>query len=74
MTAPSRNLKVLAWAVVLAATAALASMALGYPKEVADPILGGEWQCSRTAFMTSCTRTLPATQSSRTGPIQFRRA
>ena len=76
MTAPYRNRKVLAWAAALVLTGALVSIALGYPKPVADPVLGGEWQCSHTAFMTSCTRTAPAPvrHSLRTSPIAVRRA
>jgi hypothetical protein len=58
MTAPFRN-KALVWAAALVLTAAFVSIALGYPKEVAHPVLGGEWQCNRTAFLTSCTRVAP---------------
>jgi hypothetical protein len=72
MTALSRNLKVLAWAAALALTAALVSIAFGYPKEVSDPILGAEWRCSQTAFRTSCTRTPPAQQSLGTSSVLFR--
>lgn len=72
MTAPSRNRKLLAIAAVLVATAALVSIALGYPREAAGPILGEEWQCSRMAVLTSCSRTAPAQQSLRTSPILFR--
>jgi hypothetical protein len=75
MTAPSRNRKVLAWAAALVLAVALFSITLGYPKKVADPVLGAEWQCSHTAFLTSCTRIAPprARQSLRTSPILFRR-
>lgn len=74
MTAPFRNLKIIAWAAALVLTAALVSIALGYPKQVDDPVLGSGWQCSRTAFLTSCTRiaSRPALQSLRTNPIAFR--
>ena len=71
MTAPFLNLKVLAWAAVLVLTAAIVSIGLGRPKQVADTVLGGEWQCSRTAFLTSCTRIAPkpALQNARPNPI-----
>ena len=71
MTAPFLNLKVLAWAAVLVLTAAIVSIGLGRPKQVADTVLGGEWQCSRTAFLTSCTRIAPkpALHNLRTNPI-----
>jgi hypothetical protein len=72
MTAPSRSRKLRATAVVLVLMAVLVSIALCYPKQVADPVLGGGWRCSRTAFVTSCTRTAPAQQSLRTSPILFR--
>ena len=74
MTAPFLNLKVLAWGAALVLTAAIVSIGLGRPKQVADTVLGGEWQCSRTAFLTSCTRIAPspARQSFRASPILFR--
>lgn len=32
-------------------------VALGYPKQVSEPRLGADWQCTRTAFfVTTCTR------------------
>ncbi len=70
MTAPSRNRMRLAFAAVLILTAALVSTLLCYPNEVADPVLGSEWKCSHTAFLTSCTHLAPAPlqQSLRTGP------
>jgi hypothetical protein len=37
-------------------TAALLAVALAYPRTVSDPTLGGDWQCRRTIFVTSCTR------------------
>ena len=74
MTAPFLNLKVLAWAAALVLTAAIVSIGLGCPKQVADTVLGGEWQCSRTAFLTSCTRIAPkpALHNLRTNPIVLR--
>ncbi len=74
MTAPSRNRKVLAWAAALVLTAAVVSVALGYPRNVPDPVLGDEWQCSQAAFLTSCTRIAPAPtrQSLGTSPVLFR--
>jgi hypothetical protein len=71
MTAPFLNLKVLAWVTALVLTAALVSIGLDRPKQVADTVLGGEWQCSRTAFLTSCTRIAPkpALHSVRPNPI-----
>jgi hypothetical protein len=74
MTAPLRNRRHLAWTVGLTLTAALVSVVLSYPKEVAHPVLGDEWKCSHTAFLTSCTRIAPspARQSFRASPILFR--
>lgn len=70
MTTPSRNRWLLAVAAVLVSTVAFASILLCYPKDVADPVLGSEWKCSHTAFLTSCTHVAPALvqQSLRTGP------
>lgn len=32
-------------------------IALSYPKQVSEPRLGADWQCTRTAFfVTTCTR------------------
>jgi hypothetical protein len=75
MTAPSRNRKLLAWAAALVLTATLVSIALGYGKEVADPVLGSEWQCRHTAFLTSCTHIAPSPvqHSLQYSPVQFRR-
>ena len=74
MTAPFLNLKVLAWAAALVLTAAIVSIGLGRPKQVADTVLGGEWRCSRTAFLTSCTHIAPkpALHNLRTNPIALR--
>jgi len=70
MTAQSRKRRLLAFVAVLVSTLALVSIVLAYPKEVADPVLGNEWKCSQTAFLTSCTRLAPAPvqQSLRAGP------
>ena len=75
MTAPFRYRKALAWAAALVLTAAFVSIGLGYRKQVDHPVLGAEWRCSRTAFLTSCTRTArePALQSLQVSPIVFRR-
>lgn len=57
MTAPLRPPKTIRWvAVTLVAAAALVSIAVSYPRRVAQPVLGGDWQCSRTAFLMSCSR------------------
>jgi hypothetical protein len=62
MTAAQRKRRVFAISVVaLAATAAALSVALAYPQPFADPLLGSGWQCSRTLFLTSCTRVEQAT-------------
>ena len=54
MTARShRNAVVL----LVIACAAAFSVAFGYPRPMSHPILSDGWQCSRIAFMTSCTRT-----------------
>lgn len=34
----------------------VASIALTYPTEVAHPALGDEWQCHRSAIVTTCRR------------------
>jgi len=60
MTAPSRTRRLLALAVALVSTVALVSIVLSYPKEVADPVLGSDWKCTHTAFLTSCTQVAPA--------------
>jgi len=56
MRALSRHGKALTVALMLATAAALVSFALAYPKPVSHPLLGSDWRCSRTAFLTSCTR------------------
>lgn len=43
-------------AATLASIAALATIALAYPKPITMPALGAGWQCRATAFSTSCTR------------------
>lgn len=70
MTAPFRTRRLLALAAALVSTVAVVSVVLSYPKEVADPVLGSEWKCSHTAFLTSCTHIAPAPvrQSLRSGP------
>ena len=70
MTGPFRNRRLLALAAALVSTVALVSIVLSYPQEVADPVLGNQWKCSHTAFLTSCTRLGPAPvrQSLRIGP------
>jgi hypothetical protein len=52
----------------LAGIAALLAVTLAYPQPVADPGLGGGWQCRRAMFLTTCTRVervTPAAQISR---------
>lgn len=56
MAGKLRNHKTLAFITATVACAALVSFALAYPKPVSDPRLGGGWQCSKTMFVTSCTR------------------
>ena len=47
----SRILAIAAVALVAAGVA----IAVGHPQEVAEPILGNEWQCSRTVLLvTTC--------------------
>jgi len=56
MTTTWRKCKV--FAIVLAAlacTATLLSVALAYSQLVSDPVLGDDWQCRKTMFLTSCT-------------------
>jgi hypothetical protein len=78
MTAPSRQRKTLSWiAVTLASAAVLVSIALSYPRSIVQPLLGGEWQCSRMVFMTSCSRIAhgkAAIHGQRTDQIAVRRA
>ena len=56
-------------AVTLAGAVVFLSLALAYPKPIANAALGAEWQCTRTAFVwTSCSRIRPteaAVQSAR---------
>jgi hypothetical protein len=40
----------------LACAAALASVALSYPRTVSNPALGAEWQCRKAMFLTTCSR------------------
>jgi hypothetical protein len=40
----------------LACMAALASVALAYPRTVSNPALGAEWQCRKAMFLTTCSR------------------
>ena len=47
-------------AVTLAGAAVFLSLALAYPKPIANVALGAEWQCTRTAFIwTSFSRIRP---------------
>jgi hypothetical protein len=43
-------------AAALACAAALASVALVYPRTVSNPALGAEWQCRKAMFLTTCSR------------------
>ena len=78
MTAPSRRRRGILWgAAMLVCTAALVSIMVGYPRQLDQPVLGGGWHCSRTAFLTSCTRTGPGTptiHSLQANPIVLRPA
>jgi hypothetical protein len=40
----------------LICAAVAASIAFVYPTEVAKPVLGDEWQCHRSAIVTTCHR------------------
>ena len=40
----------------LASVAALAAVALAYPRTVSNPALGAEWQCRKAMFLTTCSR------------------
>ena len=71
MTVPTRNRKALAWAAALV-TAAFVSIALGRPREVANPLLGGEWKCRQMAFLTSCALRSPGQHGLRVTPTSFR--
>lgn len=51
----SRHRKAITVTLTLASAAVLVSFALTYSKTVSHPLLGSDWRCSRTAFLTSCT-------------------
>jgi hypothetical protein len=73
MTARSHR-KAVVWIAI--ACAAVVSVALGYPRPVSHPILGDGWQCSRMAFLTSCTRSdhrASRVDGLPTAPVAFRR-
>jgi hypothetical protein len=55
--------------------AALVAIVLSFPRQEANPVLGSDWTCSHTAFLTSCTRVAPALerQGLQSGPRPFRR-
>ena len=70
MTTPWRERRVFAISIAsLACAVALLWAALVYPQPVVDPMLGADWQCSRTMFfLTSCIRVeqaVPTAQISR---------
>jgi hypothetical protein len=57
VTAMTGNRKAILWiTAALVGVVVVASIALGYPTEVAHPVLGGEWQCHRSAIVTTCRR------------------
>jgi hypothetical protein len=58
MAGPSRNRKVLILiATVLSCTAIAVSLGFALPTPVANPALGADWQCHRSAgIMTTCQR------------------
>jgi hypothetical protein len=72
MTGSSRNRKAyLVIASVLASTAVAVSIGLAYPTPVANPALGADWQCHRTAgIMTSCHRISHVEPMSHHRPVQ----
>ena len=78
MTGLWRNRKVLALtlaAAALACAVALLSIEWVSPQPVAD-LLGSDWQCSRIAFMTTCSRVqraTPVVYGLREDPVCFRR-
>ena len=78
MTAPSSHRKAIFWAAAtLVSAAVLASIALSYPKSNTQSVLGNNWQCRQTAFLTSCTRNdhgAPVVHSRRTDRTPFRHA
>jgi hypothetical protein len=75
MTAPSPHRRAISWiAVTLVCAALLVSIALSYPRSITQPLLGKDWQCSRSAFFTSCShtdRTAPVVNSRRTDRTAF---
>jgi hypothetical protein len=69
MTGPSQNRKALIVIVAALSVAAVAvSIGLAYPIPVANPALGADWQCHRSAgIVTTCQRVshaAPATHRS----------
>jgi hypothetical protein len=60
MIAWRRMRRLAAIGALLVLAAAAVSIARGYPSEVADPILGDAWRCSRIVVLTSCTRVVPS--------------
>jgi hypothetical protein len=57
MTGTSRTRKAFRLiAATLASIAALATVALAYPRPISMPALGAGWECRATAFSTSCIR------------------
>ena len=72
MTARSHRKAVV---LIVIACVAVVSVAFGYPRPVSHPILGDRWQCSRMAFLTSCTRTdqaAPQVDGLPVAPVAFR--
>ena len=69
MTNPGRKPSVFVITIAtLAGIAAMFAVTLAYPQPVHDPNLGGEWQCRRVMFLTTCTRVeqvTPTAQNSR---------
>jgi hypothetical protein len=64
MTGTWRTRKAFRWiAATLASMAALATVALAYPRPISMPALGAGWECRATAFSTSCTRVQRAVPS-----------
>ena len=53
---------------VLASAAVLFLFALAYPRTVHPPLLGSDWQCSRTLILTSCTHIGTVKQAFRASP------
>jgi hypothetical protein len=52
----------------LAGIAALLAVALAYPQTVSDPTLGGDWQCRRVMFLTTCARIKQVTPTAQNSP------